>query len=766
MKRINILLITVLAVASASCKVQEIDEIAIDETYREINATIISDSAPETKTYMGELSTTYPVLWSEGDQIGLISGGVSTFTLVPDSSDGTKAAFSGTAAEIVGTFPSTSVFPAAYPAQDAFADVSGGEILVGSYLPVKQTYINGTFSDNVYPMASVSMDGLNYGFYNLGGVIQLRIKGNGGERGDKIKAIYLTGNNGETIAGGVGMKFNVETGNPISSSIDKDHHYKVEAYGSEHYERVIIDFGETPLQLSTTEAAVINIAVIPQTFTEGFTVEIIDGGNFGSTKMAINESITIKRSHVKQMKEIIYDDEHVEPLEVANSYIFPDAGYYIMPAYAMGNRMGVHLDTEGRNIEADVLWSDLIYPDGSLKPAVTNIEYLKFEDGANMLQFKINIDPDTGQPYRGNTVVSIYDADTKVIIWSWHIWMTEQPHDVITNGKCSAGSYEGELPDGTPYSYKAEASNGALVILDRNLGAISATPEDGWKTYGLYYQNGRYNPFIGGHFNGSAVRSPLTTYTNARNEQNFSTVREWEDTAFGSATAPTWHNEMLAEYGWHYGEYGWLYKSGFLNLLESMQQPMVFSSNVDIDSNGQWTNYEDPVNKSWLDNSIKDEKGKMVTSGTHGATGLSDGGHQAYWNRTKTIMDPCPVGYSVLGKGDIEGDFFGNDTKTYIADEERGIFGCTSTYSGTSVWWPAAGFRTIYGRMADVGYIGAYFHFDHIAAEHGGHGSFFRLDYNKGARKGSWDEMTVMTNHASSIRCVREKQDTSKYPLK
>lgn len=765
MKRINILLITAIAIASASCKVQEIDEIAIDETYREINATIISDSAPQTKTHMGELSTTYPVLWSEGDQIGLLSGGVSTFTLVPDSSDGTKASFSGTAAEIVGTFPSTSVFPAAYPAQDAFADVSGGEILVGSYLPVKQTYINGTFSDNVYPMASVSMDGLNYGFYNLGGVIQLRLKGNG-ERTEKIKALYLTGNNGETIAGGVGMKFNVTTGEPVASSVDKDYNYKVETYGSEHYERVIIDFGETPLELSESEAAVINIAVIPQTFTKGFTVELVDGVKLGSTYLAINDPITIKRSHVKQMKEINYNSNDVKPLEVANSYIFTDAGYYLMPAFAMGNRLGVRLDTEGRNIEADVLWSDIINSDRSLKPAVTNIEYLKFADGQNMLQFKINIDPDTGQPYRGNTVVSIYDADTKVIIWSWHIWMTEQPHDVITNGSCSAGSYTCEMPGGWTYDYEAEASDGALVILDRNLGAISANPADGWKTYGLYYQNGRYNPFIGGYDNGSAVRENLTTLY-APNEQNFRTVREWESDAFGYATAPTWHNKMLAEYGWHYGDYGWLYKSGFLTVTESIHQPMVFSSNVANDGNGQWTDYENSDNKSWLDNSMKDEKGKQVTTGTHGATGLSDGGHEAYWNRTKTIMDPCPVGYSVLGKGNGDGDFFNKDVMTYTADETNGIFGCTSTYNGTSIWWPAAGFRDIYGKMADVGYIGAYFHFDHIAAEHGGHGSFFRLSFNnKGQIQGGWEEMTVMTNHASSVRCVREKQDTSKYPLK
>lgn len=51
-----------------------------------------------------------------------------------------------------------------------------------------------------------------------------------------------------------------------------------------------------------------------------------------------------------------------------------------------------------------------------------------------------------------------------------------------------------------------------------------------------------------------------------------------------------------------------------------------------------------------------------------------------------------------------------------------------------------------------------YYHYDHIAATHGGHGSGFNYG-------GEW-KAGIMTNQAASVRCVREKQDTSKYPLK
>ena len=92
------------------------------------------------------------------------------------------------------------------------------------------------------------------------------------------------------------------------------------------------------------------------------------------------------------------------------------------------------------------------------------------------------------------------------------------------------------------------------------------------------------------------------------------------------------------------------------------------------------------------------------------------------------------------------------------------VYGMMSkfTYNGTTyyTWWPAAGVRTISGYLGGVGYQGMYFHYDHIAATHGGHGSSF---YNGG----NWTVGT-MTNQAASVRCVREKQfsNLTKYPLK
>jgi len=71
---------------------------------------------------------------------------------------------------------------------------------------------------------------------------------------------------------------------------------------------------------------------------------------------------------------------------------------------------------------------------------------------------------------RGNIVLAAFDANGK-IVWSWHIWCTEQPETMTyENGK---------------------------TFQDRNIGATAAVIGS-TDSYGLYYQWGRKDPFYGG----------------------------------------------------------------------------------------------------------------------------------------------------------------------------------------------------------------------------------------------------------------------------
>ena len=70
----------------------------------------------------------------------------------------------------------------------------------------------------------------------------------------------------------------------------------------------------------------------------------------------------------------------------------------------------------------------------------------------------------------GNSVIAVKDQNG-TILWSWHIWMTDKPQAHV---------------------YK----NNAGTMMDRNLGATSATPGDNG-VFGLLYQWGRKDPFLG-----------------------------------------------------------------------------------------------------------------------------------------------------------------------------------------------------------------------------------------------------------------------------
>ena len=76
---------------------------------------------------------------------------------------------------------------------------------------------------------------------------------------------------------------------------------------------------------------------------------------------------------------------------------------------------------------------------------------------------------------QGNALIAARDANG-VILWSWHIWrLNSAPADVLITNNHGDQAY----------------------FLDRNLGAVSADPADGYLTFGLYYQWGSKNPIPG-----------------------------------------------------------------------------------------------------------------------------------------------------------------------------------------------------------------------------------------------------------------------------
>ena len=119
-------------------------------------------------------------------------------------------------------------------------------------------------------------------------------------------------------------------------------------------------------------------------------------------------------------------------------------------------------------------------------------------------------------------MIAAKDADGN-ILWSWHIWFTDQPQSHVYN-------------------------NHAGTMMDRNLGATSATPGD-VGALGLLYQWGRKDPFLGS--------SSIGVYTLAKSTITWS-LAESTSSSVGTVDYVTSHPTTFVKGSsstgddWHY----------------------------------------------------------------------------------------------------------------------------------------------------------------------------------------------------------------------
>ena len=140
----------------------------------------------------------------------------------------------------------------------------------------------------------------------------------------------------------------------------------------------------------------------------------------------------------------------------ANSYIVSAAG-----SYKFSTVKGNSSESVGVVASAEVLWETF---GTNVTPNVGDlVKNASYSDGYITFQ--------TADTFKeGNAVIAAKDASGK-ILWSWHIWLTDQPQGQVYY-------------------------NNAGTMMDRNLGATSATPGD-VAALGLLYQWGRKDPFLG-----------------------------------------------------------------------------------------------------------------------------------------------------------------------------------------------------------------------------------------------------------------------------
>ena len=140
----------------------------------------------------------------------------------------------------------------------------------------------------------------------------------------------------------------------------------------------------------------------------------------------------------------------------ANCYIVSNAGLYKFKT-VKGNSS----ESVGNVASASILWET--FGTDTAPNAAEIVAGVCCKDGYIAFQ--------TADTFKeGNAVIAAKDASDN-ILWSWHIWFTDQPEEHVY-------------------------PNDAGTMMDRNLGATSATPGD-VGALGLLYQWGRKDPFLG-----------------------------------------------------------------------------------------------------------------------------------------------------------------------------------------------------------------------------------------------------------------------------
>ena len=148
---------------------------------------------------------------------------------------------------------------------------------------------------------------------------------------------------------------------------------------------------------------------------------------------------------------------------------------------------------------------------------------------------------------KGDALVALRNA-AGVILWSWHIWVTDYDPDVEM--KPVSGTYVYPVTGGALHRYAGTLWGAGkeyehAFIMDRNLGALSSYGEIG-DTRGAYYQFGKKDPEAAGApiSHNSAAADVLKTIHNP-------TVHYsgwWTNTSLGSVERP-WNDPLFGNHG-------------------------------------------------------------------------------------------------------------------------------------------------------------------------------------------------------------------------
>ncbi len=428
--------------AQLDSPVENIEEPVIVEEQAPVFYASIGEDA-QTKVYLDE---DYKVLWTADDRISVFNENTYNQEYRFDGATGDNSgSFSIVPDGKIKTSNPLDYAYAVYPYSTGTSISNTGVLTVN--FPADQTYTSTTFGLGANTMVAVTDDS-NFQFKNACGYLMFKLYGTS----INVKTISLKGNNNEKIAGEATIAMSLGGTPTITMS------------GSATDEIVLTCTDAVTIGTTSANYTEFWFAIPPVTFSNGFTVTVTDdeGKSFVKTT---SSSFEIVRSYAKKMAPIaVKTSTDLSANGTANCYIVTGAGDYRFKATRGNTNTSV-----GSFILVDDLWesfgTDTAPSCGDL---ISNLEH-DFE----YIYF-------TASNLKGNAVICVKDHLDNTL-WSWHIWLTDQPAEQVYN-------------------------NSAGTMMDRNLGATSATPGT-VQSLGLFYQWGRKDPFLGSRSTTSSTQT-------------------------------------------------------------------------------------------------------------------------------------------------------------------------------------------------------------------------------------------------------------------
>ncbi len=208
--------------------------------------------------------------------------------------------------------------------------------------------------------------------------------------------------------------------------------------------------------------------------------------SFRSDELDNDVKLTVSQKGVVPPAEDPFDiGPDLSKYGTANCYVVTKAGDYSFDASVMGNGSdGYFWDGQGSYFNLWPLSSNATsFYDSSNRTKKPVKVFVIWDD--NGVVKDVEFDKDnmrvsfTATGNKGNALIGVYSSEAKTkddnCRWSWHIWCTDAPQTTTIVGEQATQEVE-------------------FVLMDRNVGATSANPEDGEATYGFWYQWGRKDP--------------------------------------------------------------------------------------------------------------------------------------------------------------------------------------------------------------------------------------------------------------------------------